>query len=448
MPARLKLNLFSPLPPLRSEIANHTAQILPPLGRLADVTVWTSQEGWGAVETEGVRVCRYRPDAAPWGGLNEADATFYNIGNNTALHGDIFRVASALPGIAILHDTVLQHFFAGLAVNHVWRDGYLSAMRRHHGPEGLEQGRRLLAGEVGAHDLAARFPLTLAAADRAVAVACHTPDGARALEISTRLPVHHLDLSLDPAAIGTTPAPEAGGDGPRRVVVFGHLGFNRRLPSLLRALAELPEKGALRVDVYGQIEEEQEARDLASSLGIGHLVELHGFVPQAELDRGIARAHLTANLRFPSMGEASASQLRTWAHAVPSLVTRTGWYATLPPDTVFFVDPDDEIGGIKRHLVRLLASPETFEAAGRRGRALVEARHSPSRYAEALVEIARQAPAQHGRRAALDLARASSRALAAMAGMEGLQRAAPGVAEAIAQLTRTAPGTGRPSPEG
>ena len=35
MPARLKLNLFSPLPPLRSEIANHTLHVLPPLGELA-----------------------------------------------------------------------------------------------------------------------------------------------------------------------------------------------------------------------------------------------------------------------------------------------------------------------------------------------------------------------------------------------------------------------------
>ena len=175
-----------------------------------------------------------------------------------------------------------------------------------------------------------------------------------------------------------------------------------------------------------------------ASLGIGHLVELHGFVPKAELDRGIARAHLAVNLRHPTMGEASASQLRTWAHGLPSLVTRTGWYATLPADAVFFVDPEDEVDGIKRHLARLLARPEAFAAAGRRGRELVAALHSPRRYAEGLVEIARQAPAQHGRRTAVDLARAGSRALAAMVGVEGMQRAAPGVAEAIAQITRPA----------
>lgn len=439
MPARLRLNLFSPLPPARSEIANHTAHVLPPLGRLADVTVWTSQEDWGRVEAEGVRVRRYRPDAAPWGDINAAHATFFNIGNNTALHGDIFRVASAAPGVAILHDTVLQHFFAGLAVHHGWTAEYLGAMRRHHGAEGFEQGRRLLAGEVGASELAHRFPLALAAADRAIAVVCHTPDGARALETRTRLPVYRLDLSTELADGGAPSAAKAKDDGPRRVVLFGHLGFNRRLPSLLRALAEMPERDAFRVDIYGRIEDEAEARRLIASLGIGRLVEVHGFVPQAELDRGVSRAHLAVNLRYPTMGEASASQLRTWALGLPSLVTRTGWYATLPADAVFFVEPEDEVGGIKRHLARLLARPEVFAAAGRRGRALVAERHSPVRYAEGLLEIALQAPMQHGRRAAVDLARASSRALASMVGAEGLQWAAPGVAEEIALLTRPAP---------
>jgi glycosyltransferase involved in cell wall biosynthesis len=180
-------------------------------------------------------------------------------------------------------------------------------------------------------------------------------------------------------------------------------------------------------------------RGLIASLGIGTLVEVHGFVPRAELDRALASAQLAVNLRYPSMGEASASQLRTWAHGLPSLVTRTGWYATLPEDTVFFVDPEDEIAGIKRHLARLIAAPGAFAAAGRRGRSLVRARHAPQRYAEGLVEIARQAPMQNGRRMAVDLARASSRALASMIGLEGLQRAAPGVAEEIALLARPAP---------
>jgi glycosyltransferase involved in cell wall biosynthesis len=277
----------------------------------------------------------------------------------------------------------------------------------------------------------------MAAAERAAAMVCHTPDGARALESRTRLPVYHLDLSLGLAGMEEPPAPKAT-EKPRRIVVFGFLGFNRRIPSLVQVLAEMPERDAFRLDIYGQMEAEKEVRRLTASLGIEHLVEAHGFVPKTELDRGIVQAHLAVNLRHPTMGEASGSQLCIWAHGLPSLVTRTGWYATLPENVVFFVDPEDEVEGIKRQLARLLARPEVFEAAGRRGRGLVATRHSPQHYAEGLVEIARQAPMLHGRRMAVDLARVSSRLLTSMVGVEGLQRAAPGVAKEITRLARPA----------
>jgi hypothetical protein len=50
------------------------------------------------------------------------------------------------------------------------------------------------------------------------------------------------------------------------------------------------------------------------------------------------------------MGEASGSQLRIWDHALPSIVSKNDWYATLPSETVAFVSPDHEIEGVKYHL--------------------------------------------------------------------------------------------------
>ncbi len=118
MPARLKLNIFSPLPPLHTEVANHTSYILPWLGQMADVAVWTAQREWTAVNADGVLVRNYHAADLPWNRLNEADATFFNFGNNVKFHKEIFEVARVLPGICILHDTALQHFVAGLAVGH------------------------------------------------------------------------------------------------------------------------------------------------------------------------------------------------------------------------------------------------------------------------------------------------------------------------------------------
>ncbi len=221
---------------------------------------------------------------------------------------------------------------------------------------------------------------------------------------------------------------------PYRILVFGFLGPNRRIPALLQALAELPVRDSFRLDIYGDMDDEQGMRRLISTLQLDRLVQIHGFVESSTLERALAAAHLAVNLRYPSMGEASGSQLRAWAHALPVIVTRTGWYATLPPEAVFFVDPGDEVEGIKRHLVRFLAAPATYEAAGQCGRGIVAARHAPRNYAEALIRIAGDAPVQHVRRGAIDLARTTSRLLMFMAGIEATTYAAPGTAEKIAQL--------------
>src|SRR5262249_38121569 len=112
---------------------------------------------------------------------------------------------------------------------------------------------------------------------------------------------------------------------PYRLIVFGHIGGpNRRLEVLLQALAEFPAREQFHLDIYGQLWARELVLSLISALRLEGLVTVHGFVPEAELDTALARAHLAVNLRYPTMGEASASQLRIWDYALPSLVTPVG----------------------------------------------------------------------------------------------------------------------------
>ncbi len=132
MPARL--NLFSPLPPLRSEIGNHTLIVAAALSEMAEVTLWTPQAEPPEVPA-GIPVVRYDPAAMDWSRLNQADANVYNIGNNATYHRAIFDIARQAPGIVVLHDTRLQHFFARYSETPGDdRAFYLDSMRRTHGP--------------------------------------------------------------------------------------------------------------------------------------------------------------------------------------------------------------------------------------------------------------------------------------------------------------------------
>jgi hypothetical protein len=45
--------------------------------------------------------------------LKTYDVIVYNMGNNAEFHAGIYEVMQRYPGIIILHDYVLHHFFAG-----------------------------------------------------------------------------------------------------------------------------------------------------------------------------------------------------------------------------------------------------------------------------------------------------------------------------------------------
>src|SRR5438067_6262196 len=87
------------------------------------------------------------------------------------------------------------------------------------------------------------------------------------------------------------------------------------------------------------------------------------------------------------MGEASASQLRIWHHGLPSLVTRTGWYGTLPENTVAFVRPDNEAEDIHEHLTGFLSDPQRYRELGENGRSYLHQHHTFETYVDALIEL-------------------------------------------------------------
>jgi glycosyltransferase involved in cell wall biosynthesis len=196
-------------------------------------------------------------------------------------------------------------------------------------------------------------------------------------------------------------------DGARyRLIVFGYIGRNRRLEAVLQALAELPERAQFHLDVYGDIlDGEEQVRARLRALDLKRQVTLHGFTSEAKLDQALSKAHLAINLRNPTMGEASGSQLRIWAHGLPSLVSKVGWYASLPAEAVAFVRADaNEVADIQEKLRAFLANSGAFAKMGERGRRELEEQHTCEQYARTIVEMARRSTAFRARAASLKLA--------------------------------------------
>lgn len=387
----MKLNWFSPLTMARSDIAHYTARTLVALRRYADVTLWTDQAEWDPVFDELAAVRRYGPDPLPWGEFNDADISFFHFGNHPC-HSGIWQVSRSLPGIAVLHELRLHDLFYGMFHRHLRKDQYLRCLEKCYGEAGRAAAERNWEGDPSQDfEMGERFPMTPAVLEGAAGVLVHTPDAFAQAVASDVFPVKQLHLPY-PATTRPEPAvakASRGGAGPFRLIVFGHLSRNRRLNAVLQGLATFPQRERFHLDIYGSLPDPRFVDGQIAALGLRPLVTVHGFVPEADLDAALAAADLAFNLRYPSMGEASGSQMRIWDHALPSLVSAVGWYRTLSANVVGHIRPDEEIADIHAHLTAFVADPGSYVRQGAAGRRLLEEHHAPDSYARSLVEFAK-----------------------------------------------------------
>ena len=355
----MRLNWFSPLPPQRTDIAHYTARIAPALMRHFDVAFWTDLPAAAHTLPTGADIRKFDPERIDGRAFNSElfeGLNLYNFGNDAQFHAGVFRVARKIPGIAIVHDTRLHHF-----VFELYRDGdppwagYLDLARELYGEDGLAAARRIVAAEGRTIDAVLdEMPFAEVVFDKAIAAICHSKMASADVRLHSNAPI--LTLPLPFASPAAKPDGRRAWKPPWRFVVFGYINPNRRLESIIRALSDLRDSLDFRLDIYGTLWDKTFVESLIARGGLAARVKIHGFVPENELDRVIACAHLAFNLRHPTMGEASGGILRSWAQATPALATNAGWYADLPDDIVLKTSVESEIVDIQRSSWRGLAN--------------------------------------------------------------------------------------------
>ncbi|MCK5933092.1 MAG: glycosyltransferase family 4 protein [Fulvimarina manganoxydans] len=374
------IHWVSPLPPDRTDIGHFTNRTLPAFAGKARVTIWTATENPVPPDLAGVEIRRFERTPEDYAALNRADAIFYNLGNHGGFHWPIQEMAWMMPGIVILHEADLHGlFFHYWLERHDRRPIYLRELERAHGAPAIEVAHKVLTGlEPG--EAMKPFPLLSPALVNAFGAVCHTQLVREEVE-RNELPALQVELPYEAGPLQR----RAERDGPIRLVQFGYLGIHRRIDSVLDALARQPDRDRFRFDIYGPIWDEPMVRGWIAERGLQEIVTLKGFVPEAELDEALASADLVFNLRFPTIGEASGSQLRIFNAGVPSVVSDIGWFAQLPDETVLKAHPKEEARLLDSYLTALLSDRTVFDDRGFSGRRRLETVHAPEAYVDGLL---------------------------------------------------------------
>lgn len=356
----MTVGYFSPMPPARTGVADYSAALVTALRRFVNVTI---------------------DDGA-------ATIPLYHLGNNQ-LHRRIYHRALADPGVVVLHDATLHHFFLGSLTPSQYIDEFVYNYGEWNaGLAGRLWQNRARSGTDPAYY---RFPMLKRVAETARAVVVHNPAAARIVRdhvpkarifeiphllLPTERPPSY-DVQRTRARLGVTPSTCLFG-------VFGHLRESKRLESLLRAFRMVRDAtgSAASLLVAGEFASSDLARAMEGRLQPSAGIRRIGYTPDREFGMYAAAVDACINLRYPTAGETSGIAIRLMALGKPVLITGGEETSRIPEAAVIRIDPGPaETDMLADYMLWLVRFHDDALAIGARARRHVEEHHAPERVA-------------------------------------------------------------------
>jgi glycosyltransferase involved in cell wall biosynthesis len=388
----MKIAYLSPTPPQHTGVADYSRELLPELVKRAEVDLWVE----GAAATEWLPDCKIRnyvDSTVARKELRGYDAVIYHMGNSPA-HRNIYRMLLAVPGVVVMHDFVLHHFFAAYHLE-VQRSpaAYIDEMAYNYGDAGAAIARDALRGErqIWEHD-PLRYPLNYRVLDHVRGVIVHSEFARRLIAHSHP---HLLSAKVNLAVTIADPPPDQAQlrrryDIPLDRIVIGSLGFGsaaKRLSMVLNAIRALGRDDVMYV-VVGAMGEPLR-RELDRN-GLNNTVRATGYVDWETFNDYCSLIDIGVDLRYPTMGESSASVCRILGAGKPCLVSRVGWFAELPDDCCVKLAPASDDQVLIESLSALIEDKSLRLQLGANARKYIREEHNTAQAAAAYVAFVEQ----------------------------------------------------------
>ncbi len=349
----MTVGYYAPLPPANTGVADYAEALLAAVQELGDMQVYP----------------------------RHFDVALYQVGNNQ-LHGEIYDRAIATPGVVVLHDAVLQHFFLGRMTERE----YVQEFVFNYGEwtrslaEDLWRNRARSAADPRYFE----WPMLKRVACGARAVIVHNPAAAamvrRHAPDARIVEIPHLFVKPEVRMeVDTLRFRLELGLGARTLLVglFGHQRESKRLPVVIRAMEKAWARGAdARLLIAGTFASTDLERALEGRLSDPRILRA-GYLPEQEFWRYAAAVDLCVNLRYPTAAETSGIAIRLMGIGKPVVFSRGEEIARVPENACLRVEtgPAEE-DLLAEYIVWLAGDREAGEEIGRRAREHVETHHA------------------------------------------------------------------------
>ncbi|MCX6586981.1 MAG: hypothetical protein NTX13_10445 [Acidobacteria bacterium] len=279
----MTVGYFAPLPPARSGVADYAADLLPLLPARVN---------------------------AP------GDVNLYHIGNNQ-LHRDIYARALREPGVVVLHDAVLHHFFLGS----LGESAYVEEFVYNYGEWARELARELWRDRArsATDPRYFRYGMLRRLVERSRLVIVHNAEAARRVGEKARVIPHYFKPPVLPDGWRVERWRAERGLRPS-TMLFGVMGYLRESKRVLGVVRTFRRLRAAGVDAALVLAGEIGSTDLERALEwegllrVGHMSEEEFWLVASAVD-------VVVNLRYPASGETSGIGVRLMGIGKPVLTS-------------------------------------------------------------------------------------------------------------------------------
>lgn len=335
----------------------------------------------------------------------KADIHLYHLGNNR-LHEGIYARALATPGVAVLHDAVLNHFLLGS----LSQERYISEWVYNYGEWRRDLGEELWRERARASvdPRYFQYPMLRRVIERSLSVIVHNPGAAAIVRAECsqaggekRIAIipHFCEAGELPATADAARFRQRLGIGQKATLfgMFGYLREPKRVLPCIRAFRRLhaarPETALLLAgEVVSKDLERVLKTELEDAVGrcgiyrVGHLSEKDFRIAGAAVD-------CCLNLRYPGVGESSGIAVRLMGLAKPVIVTDNAENSDFPLTAVLRVSPGvAEAEELFDHMLLVTEFPAIAREVGSEARLHIQRHHAleavAGRYWEALCAAA------------------------------------------------------------
>ncbi len=327
--------------------------------------------------------------------LSRYDVIFYNFGNYLPFHREIFEVSRRHPGIAVMHDFVMHHFFAGYYLDYKKSmSGYLGAIERIYGEKMKNAAEKSITRSglrLWDTDRVLECPMFENVLPGALGVITHSGFFKQRAEDKFAGPVRKIPLAYD---VDTTSPVKSRSDlglteGRLIILTIGHVNPNKQIVAIIHALAQLRASLPLFEYVIAGSCSREYKKEIEACIRKNHaqeMVKLVGEIPEDTLRGYLMHADVCINLRFPALEGASASAIEEMRFGKPIIVSNLGFYSDLPEDSVLKIDPHSP-AELAKAITRLAQDPKERMQMGAAAHSYAESEFRADAYARQALEF-------------------------------------------------------------